>query len=247
MLNIRQSLKFSFFLVFAFLLISIQKVNAAAIACNAAEVSQTFNFSGTNTWPSGSTTRNYTIGTAPNAVTLTFTNTQGAGVTPLTGDPGQRTLGNIANTVTVSSDGGDAGGTLLSTFALSTNRTINKLSYTIMDEDQFNGGGYLFRDRTVSSTNVGFTTAITAQVGANQTISAATGTATATNSANCDDTDNSCNIYLEFNQTGISSASSQFIAAHTGTSTQQRIGFNTFAWCLPKKTLTLRKVWVNAK
>ena len=35
MLNIRQSLKFSFFLVFAFLLISIQKVNAAAIACNA--------------------------------------------------------------------------------------------------------------------------------------------------------------------------------------------------------------------
>ncbi|MCP5176768.1 MAG: hypothetical protein H6997_04330 [Moraxellaceae bacterium] len=226
-------------------MISIQKVNAAAIACNAAEVSQTFNFSGTNTWPSGTTSKSFNVGSGSNAVTLTFTNTQA--VTPMSGDPQLQTLGNTANTLSVSSNGGYTGGTLLSTFALSTNRTINKLSYTIMDEDQFNGGGYLFRDRTVSSTNVGFTTAITAQVGANQTISAATGTATATNSAGCDDTDNSCNIYLEFNQTGISSASSQFIAAHTGTSTQQRIGFNTFAWCLPKTTLTLRKVWVNAK
>ncbi len=221
------------------------KASAAAIACNANETAQTFSFSGTNTWPSGTTSKSFNVGSGSNAVTLTFTNTQA--VTPMSGDPQLKTLGNTANTLSVSSNGGYTGGTLLSTFALSTNRTINKLSYTIMDEDHFNGRGYLFRDRTVSSTNVGFTTAITAQVGANQTISAATGTATATNSANCDDTDNSCNIYLEFNQTGISSASSQFIAAHTGTSTQQTIGFNTFAWCLPKKTLTLRKVWVNAK
>ena len=41
MLNIRQNLKFNFFLIFAFLLISIQKVNAAALACNANEIAQT--------------------------------------------------------------------------------------------------------------------------------------------------------------------------------------------------------------
>ena len=73
MLNIRQSLKFSFFLVFAFLLISIQKVNAAALACNANEIAQTFTFGGGNAWTGGSSTNNYTVGTAPNAVTLTFT------------------------------------------------------------------------------------------------------------------------------------------------------------------------------
>ncbi len=214
------------------MLLCVGKVSAAAIACNAAEVSQTFNFSGTNTWPSGSTTRNYTIGTAPNAVTLTFTNAQGVGVTPMTGDPAQRTHGNIASTVTISSDGGEAANTLLSTFSLSTgSRAINKLSFTIADQDRAASN---FRDRTISTTNAGTTTAITADVAANQTIVVGSGQATATNSADCDDTDNDCNLFLEFNRTGITSASTQFRAAHTGTSTQQRVGFNQYAWCLPR-------------
>ncbi|MBK7299335.1 MAG: hypothetical protein IPI79_02295 [Moraxellaceae bacterium] len=116
MLNIRQSLKFSFFLVFAFLLISIQKVNAAAIACNANETAQTFSFSGTNTWPSGTTSKSFNVGTAPNAVTLTFTHTQAAGVTPITGDPQLRTQ-MLTTPMAVSSNGGYAGGALLSNFS----------------------------------------------------------------------------------------------------------------------------------
>ncbi|HQV22657.1 MAG TPA: hypothetical protein PLJ88_06175, partial [Agitococcus sp.] len=84
-------------------------MNAAAIACNAAEVSQTFNFSGTNTWPSGTTSKSFNVGSGSNAVTLTFTNTQA--VTPMSGDPQLQTLGNTANTLSVSSNGGYTGGT----------------------------------------------------------------------------------------------------------------------------------------
>ena len=224
------------------LLLLQNQAYAAAIACNAVtEVSQTFSFSGTNTWPSGSTTRNYTIGTAPNDVTLTFTNNQL--VTAMPGDPTQRTHGNIANTVTISSNGGYAANTLLSTFALSTSRAINKLSFTITDEDSNTSSGNNFFDRTISTTNAGVTTAITADVGANQTINVGTGTATATSSADCNDTDNNCNIYLEFNRTGITSASTEFRAAHTGTSTTQRIGFNQYAWCLPRMpTVKVQKI-----
>jgi hypothetical protein len=156
-------------------------------------------------------------------------------------DPGQRTNGNIANTVTISSDGGDAANDLLSTFSLSTgSRAINKLSFTITDQDRAASN---FRDRTISTTNAGTTTAITADVAANQTIVVGSGQATATNSADCDDTVNDCNIFLEFDRTGITSASTQFRAAHTGTSTKQRIGFNQYAWCLPRHPrVTIRKV-----
>lgn len=246
MLNIRQNLKFNFFLIFAFLLISIQKVNAAALACNANEIAQTFTFGGGNAWTGGSSTNNYTVGTAPNAVTLTFTNTQVS--TAIAGDPSLRQSGNNANALVISGTNSPVGATL-STLALSTNRTINKLTYNVYDMDFSASGASNFRDRIVATRNGGsFPTAMTAVTPANETITLASGNARATNSANCAETDTGCNIEIQFNTTGISSASTQFLADHaSGTTVQQSIGFGQYSWCLPKTTLTLRKVWVNAK
>ena len=110
-------------------------------------------------------------------------------------------------------------------------------------------GASNFRDRIVATRNGGsFPTAMTAVTPANETITLASGNARATNSANCAETDTGCNIEIQFNTTGISSASTQFLADHaSGTTVQQSIGFGQYSWCLPKTTLTLRKVWVNAK
>jgi hypothetical protein len=242
MLNIRQSLKFSFFLVFAFLLISIQKVNAAALACNANEIAQTFTFGGGNAWTGGSSTNNYTVGTAPNAVTLTFTNTQIS--TPISGDPSLRQSGNNANALVISGTNSPVGATL-STLALSTNRTINKLTYNVYDMDFSASGASNFRDRIVATRNGGgFPTAMTAVTPANETITLASGNASATNSANCAATDTGCNIEIQFNTTGITSASTQFLADHASdTTAQQSIGFGEYSWCLPRHpTVTISKV-----
>jgi len=187
MLNIRQSLKFSFFLVFAFLLISIQKVNAAALACNAVtEVSQTFSFDRTtNTWPSGTLTKSFGVGTAPNNVNLTFTINQL--VTPITGDPQLEPLfGNIVDPLEISSKGGQTTGTTLSTLTLTPSRAINKLSYTIVDIDGPNTGGKSnnFRERVIVNSNAGFPTAI--PVNSSVSATAGTGTITANSGSSCD-------------------------------------------------------------
>jgi hypothetical protein len=150
-------------------LISIQKVNAAALACNANETAQTFTFGGGNTWPSA----------------------------------------------------------------------VQQLTYNVYDMDYSASGASNFRDRIVATRNGGgFPTAMTAVTPANETITLATGNAVATTSANCAGTDTGCNIEIQFNTTGISSASTQFLAAHaSGTTAQQSIGFGEYSWCLPTTCL----------
>ena len=209
------------------------------IACNAAEIGQTFEFNATNTWPSGTSSKSFVVGTAPNNVTVTFTNTQA--VTAMSGDPSLRTYGNVANSLTISSNGGLASNTLIATLGLAPSRAINKLSYSIYDSDYYNSGGFNFRDRTISTSSAGNPTTITAQNGTNETISG--NTTTATTSADCGANDANCNLYFAYNLNGITSASTQFYAAHaSGTSTQQAIAFNQYAWCLPKHpTVTISK------
>ena len=70
------------------------------IACNAAEVSQQFAFGGSNTWAGGTLTKSFVVGSAPNNVTVTFTNTQSAPT--IAGDPSLQTLGNIASSLRIS-------------------------------------------------------------------------------------------------------------------------------------------------
>jgi len=165
------------------------------IACNSAEIGQTFEFNATNTWPAGTASKSFVVGTAPNNVTLTFTNTQS--VTAMSGDPSLRTYGNVANSLTISSNGGLASNTLIATLGLTPSRAINKLSYSIYDSDYYNGGGFNFRDRTVSTSSAGNPTTITAQNGTNETISG--NTTTATTSADCGATDANCNLYFAYN------------------------------------------------
>ncbi|MCB1657984.1 MAG: hypothetical protein KDI39_07135, partial [Pseudomonadales bacterium] len=209
------------------------------IACNATELGQTFEFNATNTWPSGTSTKSFVVGTAPNNVTLTFTNTQA--VTAMTGDPSLRTYGGVPNSLTISSNGGLASNTLISTLGLVPSRAINKLSFSIYDSDYYNGGGYNFRDRTISTSNAGNPTSIFAQNPSNETISG--NITTGTPSADCGTNDANCNLYFAYNLNGITNATMQFYAAHTsGTSTQQLIALNQYAWCLPKHpTVTISK------
>ncbi|PTQ89995.1 hypothetical protein [Agitococcus lubricus] len=215
----------------------------AQIACNAAEITQQFSFGGANTWPGGTSSKSFVVGTAPNNVTVTFTNTQSA--TPISGDPSLQTLGAVPSSLQVSSAGGLAANALIATLSLTPSRSINKLSYSMYDHDYQNDGSNNFRDRTIVSANNGatiFPTSLTAQVSGNQTINAATGTTTATNSSSCGTNSANCNVYVAYNTTGINSANTEFRAAHTGTSTQEYIGFNQFAWCLPRHpTVTIAK------
>ena len=222
-----------------------QHVQAAPLACSGSEIAQTFTFGGANTWPGGSNgPRSYTVGTAPNSVTLTFTNTQSA--TPFSGDPSLRQSGNNANALVISGINASVGATL-ATMNLATNKPINKLVYNVYDMDYSPSGSSNFRDRIVATMSGSlFPTAMTAVNATNVTTTPSTGDATATNSANCPATDTNCNVEIQFNRTGINSAALQFLAAHaSGTTVLQSIGLGQYSWCLPRASLTLRKTSVG--
>ena len=247
LIKIRKNIVFLIHYIFllSLFLLTQNQVYAAAIACNAVtEVSQTFSFdSTTNTWPSGTLTKSFGVGTAPNNVNLTFTINQL--VTPITGDPQLEPLfGNIVDPLEISSSGGQTTGTTLSTLTLTPSRAINKLSYTIVDIDGPNTGGRSnnFRERVIVNSNAGFPTAI--PVNSSVSATAGTGTITANSGSSCASNSTNCNAFPEFNRTNITSATASFIAVHSsGTSNQQAIAFSRYAWCLPRMpTVKVQKI-----
>ena len=218
LIKIRKNIVFLMHYIFllSLFLLTQNQVYAAAIACNAVtEVSQTFSFdSTTNTWPSGTLTKSFGVGTAPNNVNLTFTINQL--VTPITGDPQLEPLfGNIVDPLEISSSGGQTTGTTLSTLTLTPSRAINKLSYTIVDIDGPNTGGRSnnFRERVIVNSNAGFPTAI--PVNSSVSATAGTGTITANSGSSCASNSTNCNAFPEFNRTNITSATASFIAVHS--------------------------------
>ena len=247
LVKIRKNVMFLVHYIFwlSTLLLLQNQAYAAAIACNAVtEVSQTFSFDRTtNTWPSGTLTKSFSVGTAPNNVNLTFTINQF--VTSITGDPQLEPLfGNIVDPLKVSSSGGQATGTTLSRLTLTPSRAINKLSYTIVDIDGPNAGGGTnnFRDRVIVNSSAGFPTAIPVNSSVSATVG--TGTITANSGSNCASNSTACNAFPEFNLSNITSATADFVAVHSsGTSTQQAIAFSQYAWCLPRMpTVKVQKI-----
>ncbi|MGB9149364.1 MAG: hypothetical protein WCB36_03875 [Burkholderiales bacterium] len=210
-----------------------QEARAQAAACAAPETLQTFTFGGTNDWPVNTLgPYAYTVGTAPNAVTLTYTLT--LTTPPPAGYPGLITIGNVANSMAIRSSASTAG-TTLATLNVSFSRPVNKLRYSVLDVDYLAGAGG-FNDR-ISARVDGTTlpTAITPVNATNVTVDLVAGTATGTTAAtNCPTTSAACNAVFDFNAINITSTAVQWIAgplvAVPGT---QTVGFNTFSWCLP--------------
>ena len=212
---------------------SVSSHSMAALACSTNEVAQNFTFSGTNTWPAGTLQKTFTVGTAPNQVDMTFTNTRS--VTAVNSDPSLQTLGNVTS-LENSSSGGHQSGTLLATLKVTPSRPINKLSFTVNDIDYNNN----FRDRLIFTTNAGtgYSTKISPINGGSFNISDTTGSVTSGNqSCNPSGTgSDKCSVSAEFDYSGINSATGSFYAAHgSNNSTQQFVGYSNFAWCMPVK------------
>ena len=226
---------------FSSLLVLPTVANAQAAACSATETLQTFSFPA-NSWTGGALTHPaYPVGVGAAAVDLTFSIVGSQAFN--TGSPIQETRGAVANTVTTyhTAPGFD---TLLSTQNLAFSRPVNKLRFVAMDVDS-NG----FQDVVVVAVN-GTTapTALASVGGAGfHTINVAAGSAISTLNSNCDNTtDANCNVTASFNTTGISTVKQEFRTGPQHNGSNQAVGWNTFAWCLPAIDVTLRKTWVNA-
>lgn len=224
-----RTLSFAAALCFA----GFDQANAApAAACSGGEVQQSFSFAAAG-WPDGTLTKSFTVGAAPNQITLTFTSSNAGGRAFDAGFPGGQTTtsGNLVNTVRHSHSTAPAN-SYLSTFALTANRPLNKLKYVVTDVD-FSTGNW--QDQIVVSANNGASVFPTSMVGGvRHTINAATGTATATTNFNCAATDASCNVTVNYNLNNITSSLSDFrTGPSVATASAQNIGWNSFEWCLP--------------
>ncbi|MDO8459066.1 MAG: DUF11 domain-containing protein, partial [Burkholderiaceae bacterium] len=196
---------------------------AQAAACVGGETLQTFDFPAAPAWIGGSLGP-YTF--AVGAVNLTF---QIVGSQPFTnGSPTQGTIGNIPNTVRA--DHTTAGtNVLLSTQNLSFNRPVNKLRFISEDVDS-----NVFQDVITTRVNGTVIPTLMTPGSANIAINAATGTATAVlNASQCGTADATCNVTSNFNTSGITSASQQFLTGPSHSIARQYVGWNRFSWCLP--------------
>ncbi|MBL8518878.1 MAG: hypothetical protein JNM76_18085, partial [Betaproteobacteria bacterium] len=213
-----------------------RQASAQAAACSASETLQTFSFP---SWTAGTTGPTaFTAGAGTTLTTLTFQST--ASVAFAGAYPTLDTQGNLANSLMHQHNTGTAG-QLLSTFALTFDRPVNKLRWISVDVDTGGAGG--FQDETVSRVN-GATvpTALTSGTAGFHTITLATGTATAVRPNACNNTQTGCNVTNDFNLNNITSASMQFRAGSTHVTSNQFIGWNNFSYCLPPST-TLTKAY----
>lgn len=204
---------------------------APAAACTGSEVQQSFSFPAGG-WPNGTLTQPFTVGAAPNQVTLTFISSNTGGRAFDANFPGQATSGSLADTVRHSHSGAPAS-SYMSTFAVSSDRLLNKLKHVSTDVDFATGS---WQDRIVATANNGASVFPTGMTGsADHTINLATGTATAaTTSINCANNNAACNVTVNYNLTGITSSQIEFRSGpDVGTATSQNIGWNSFEWCLP--------------
>ena len=230
---------FAAFFAVVVAILGVGEAKAQSSACVAGETSQTFSFPA-GSWTNGTTgPYTFTVGAGAAAINLTF---QIVGSQPFSGgSPTQGILGNIANTVRAEHTVGGAN-VLLSTQNLTFNRPVNKLSFISADVDS-----NVFQD--VISTRVNGTVVPTLMTaGANITVNAGAGTATANyNASQCATNSAACNVTSNFNTTGITSASQAFLTGPSHVNATQFVGWNTFSWCLPARAnITLRKTWVNA-
>ena len=227
---------------------------AQSSACNANEDVVTFNFaaaasssaSGSSvTWTATTTANTYTVATVGSVPrnTIAFSLAL-SGPVWVAGFPAQGTQGNNPDTLDLNMDPSAAGQFV--TLRMSFNRPMDKVRFNMYDVDHQAGGwqdvlrisGVLNGNTTtipsyVPATPASYTTATTANGAAE---------ITTTLDGNCASTATTCNVQVDFTNP-VDAIQVLFIAGPlVATPTSQRVGFDSFSYCVPKRELGLTKV-----
>jgi uncharacterized repeat protein (TIGR01451 family) len=227
--------------------------HAQSSACSANEDLVTFDFAaaaattttGTSaTWAATTTNNVYAVATAGTlrSNTITF-NLSLAGAVWVAGFPAQGTQGGVANSLDLNMDPAAAGES--STMQMNFNRPMNKVRFNMYDVDRSNGGwqdvlritGYL------SGSTVPIPVLVPTTPGSYSTATVAGGNEIVTNlNSNCASTDGSCNVRIDF-ASPVDRIDVLFQAGPAvGAPTSQRVGFNDFSYCVPRRDLSMTKV-----
>ncbi len=232
---------------------------SAPVICTADEDLVTFNLGAatssnatgsTVTWPVSSVNNSYsvaTVGSIPrNTVTLALT--QSAGVSFAPGFPSQGVQGGVANSLDINMNPAAPGD--FTRFRMTFNRPMNKVRFEMYDVDRDTAGP--FHDTmNISGSLNGNTASIPTLTPVTPARFALSNTAAGqrridtTFVGNCLNTSPVCNVQIDF-ATPVDAVDVFFIAgnafANPGT---QRVGFNRFSYCVPKRELSLTKVDVT--
>ncbi len=218
-------------------LLALPGAHAQSASCATNEITTTFAFGGANTWPAGSTSRTFTVGTAPASTVM------GIVLTPNVGFDGNYPqldqLSTTPNSLEIDHNG-NAQNSLLSTMVINFSRPVTKLRFTAMDIDSVTTGGSRFRDQLVfTANNAGAPQPVTLtafNAGNVAVASNATGaTATATlGGGNCTTASAACNVFANVAQTVTQVIVAFRAGPGTGNGTTlQAVAYNTFGFCMP--------------
>jgi uncharacterized repeat protein (TIGR01451 family) len=218
-------------------LLGATRAQAQTANCSTNEITTTFTFGGVNSWPSGTTSKTFTVGTAPASAGM------GVVLTPSVAFDGNYPqldqLSTTPNSLEIDHDG-NAQASLLSTMVINFSRPVTKLRFTAMDVDSVTTGGSRFRDQLVITANnagavqpVTLTAFNTSRVAVTSNAAGATATATL-NGGNCTTASDACNVFVNVAQTVTQVIVAFRAGPGTGNGTTlQAVAYNTFGFCMP--------------
>lgn len=231
---------------------------AQSAACTADEDVVTLNFAAAPTiaatgssvtWTAGATAATYSVATPgtlrSNTVSFNVALVGGAHVAAY---PAQFTTGNVADSFNLNYDPSAAG--QYTSLRMTFNRAMNKVRFLMLDvdRDDVNGWDDVLRisgKLNGQTTTVPRLTPLTA--GRHTTSTLATGQAEIDTSLdnNCANNVTTCNVTVDFD-VPVNEIEIWFVAGpQEAAPTTQRIGFNNFSYCVPKRDLWLTKVDVT--
>lgn len=230
-----------------------QTALAQSSACTANEDLVTFDFGAANatnatgstrTWAAGSTANTYNVANfgSVGQNTISFTATANASAPFVAPDPSLLTQGNVANALSMNMNPGAPGDGVTLTVVF--NRPMDKVRFNMYDvdrqdtnwQDRMRVSGFMNGTATpipalVPTTPARFTTA---------TVGFANEITTNTD-LNCVTTDASCNVQINFTNP-VDRISLVFVAGPAfAAPTAQRVAFNDFSYCVPKRDLRVNK------
>jgi uncharacterized repeat protein (TIGR01451 family) len=228
------------------------------VSCTADEDVVSFNFGAaslvntagsTVTWTAGTTANTYTVasvGSIPRNTASINISLSSAAVTYVAGFPAQGIQGGVANSLDLNMNSSAPGDFLR--FRLNFNRPMNKVRFNMLDVDRDPGwhdvmdiSGFLNGNTTTIPTLTPVAPATFVQ----STTAAGARRIDRTTVVNCLNTDPSCNVQIDF-ANPVDGIEVIFLAG-TGVAapTSQRVAFNNFSYCVPKRELSLTKVDVT--
>lgn len=226
---------------------------AQSSACSANEDVVSFNFAaassttatGTSaTWTASSTSNTYTVATTgtlrSNTISFGMSIT---GATWVAGFPAQGIQGNVANSLDLNMDSSAPGDAV--TMQMAFNRPMSKVRFNMYDVDR-SGTGWqdvLRITGYINGSTVPIPVLAPTTPGSYSTSTVAGGNQIVTIlDSNCANTDPACNVQINF-ANPVDRIDVYFVAGPAVASpTSQRVAFNNFSYCVPKRDLHLTKV-----